>query len=543
MRTVVEALVANPILTLFVVIGLGYLFGSINFFGFRFGVAGVLFVALAVGALSPLISLPEIVPNLGLIIFVYTIGLQAGPGFFASFNKQGGRDALLAAGVLIFGAALTFAICLPLHLDAAHVAGLYCGALTNTPALAAVRERVRDRARGAGLTGEKLNAVGEQPVVAYSVAYPFGVIGLLLGFHLARRLWRPAIDPPEDARRISTRDYVVKNPGVVGRRIGDVLQLHSNPGFVVSRLQHGGEVEIAAPESKLADGDVVVVVGDDEGLERAEQIFGETTEARLEQDRSGIDFRRVFVSSDEVVGKRIRDLELESRHQATITRLRRGDVDVVPAPDTRLEYGDRVRVLTHRENFEAVSKYFGDSIRGTAETDFGSVALGMVLGVLLGMLPLPIPGGETVRLGLAGGPLLVALLLGRLERTGRITWLVPVSANLTLRQIGLLLFLAGVGVKAGYSFLQSVRNSGPRLLLAGAVITVAVSVTTMLVAYRRLRLPFDAVMGMVAGIHTQPAALAYATDTTRTERPNIAYGAVFPVATIAKIILAQLLLR
>lgn len=542
LHSLVSTLVAYPILTLFVVIGLGYVFGSISFGGFKFGVAGVLFVGLAIGALDPNLGLPELIPSLGLIIFVYTIGLQAGPGFFRSFNRQGARDNLLALGVLAVGALLTVALAAGFGFDRTRAAGLYCGALTNTPALAAVRERVRETARNAGVTGERLDSIGEQPSVAYSLAYPFGVIGLLLAFQLGRRLWKPVIAPPDEQRRIAARDFVVRNPGVFHRRLSDVLHLHHNPGFVVSRLRHDGETVIPGPETELAPGDIVVAVGDDEALERAQQIFGEPADTQLELDRSRLDFRRVFVSSERVVGRRIGDLGLERDLGATITRLRRGDVDVVPTADTRLEYGDRVRVLTRRESFEAISRFFGDSIRGTAETDFGSVAVGMVLGVLVGLMPIPLPGAGVVRLGLAGGPLLVALVLGRIERTGRITWHIPVSANLTLRQVGLLLFLAGVGTRAGWSFVQTLRTSGLELLAAGAIITTFVAVTTLVFAYKKYALPFDFAIGLVAGVHTQPAALAYAADTTRSERPNLAYAAVYPLATIAKIVIAQLLL-
>ena len=389
----------SPILTLFLVIGLGYLFGRINLFGFRLGVAGVLFMGLAVGALSPNIALPEVIPSLGLIIFVYTVGIETGPAFWRSFRQQGYRHTIFAVIMLVFAAALTFEIGSALHLSKPRTAGLYTGALTNTPALAAVRERLRDHGRAQNLPEDQIRDLYNEPVVAYSISYPFGVIGVLLCFQIARKLWFHEFKPAPE----QVRDFAVKNPGVFGRTVSELLELHKNPGFVISRIQHAGRVDLVQPETALAQGDIVAVVGDDESFERARLIFGEPTDAHLERDRSQLDFRRVFVSSKDVVGRPLRDLDLETALSATITRLRRGDVDVVPGPDTRLEFGDRIRVLTHRENFGAVSKFFGDSIRGTAETDFGSVALGMVLGVMAGMLPIPLPGGTTVRLGLAGG--------------------------------------------------------------------------------------------------------------------------------------------
>jgi putative transport protein len=540
-QSVVKLLTEYPILTLFLTIGLGYIVGELSIFGFRFGTAGVLFVGLAIGALDPSIALPDAIPTLGLIIFVYTIGIHSAPALAAAFKRHGYRDNFLAAGALVFGAVLTLALSYALGLPGTSGAGLFCGALTNTPALAAARETIQELGSGRGLPAAQVRLLAEQPVIAYGVAYPIGVIGVLLSFQFFGRFWRRESKPEEDTPEILVRDFVVKNPGIAGRSIGEALRLHKDHGFVISRIQHDGSIDIADSSTKLRTGDIVAVVGDEEALERAEQFFGAASDTHIELDRSNLDYRRVFVSSKEVVGKSIRELDLQNRMRATITRLRRGDVDVVPTPRTRLEFGDRIRVLTHRERFAEIAKFFGDSIRGTAETDFGSVAIGMVLGVLFGMMPIPLPGGNTIRLGLAGGPLLVALVLGKLERTGRITWAMPISANLTLRQIGLLLFLAGVGTRAGYAFVSTMATSGPRLLLAGAAITFGVTLTTLIVGYKLLKIPFDSMTGLISGVQTQPACLAFAATQAKSETPNIAYAAVYPVATIAKIILAQIL--
>jgi putative transport protein len=540
-QSLVTLLAHYPILTLFLAIGLGYLVGEASVFGFRFGVAGVLFVGLAIGALDRSVALPEVIPTLGLIIFVYAIGIQSGPALAAVFRDRGYHHVLLALGVLIFGALLTVALSYSFSIPGPRAAGLFCGALTSTPALAAARETVHDVALRSGILEERARAEADQPVASYSISYPFGVIGVILCFQLFGRFWRTETQPQEEAPEIVVRNFVVRNPGVASRSIGEVLRVHKDYGFVVSRIQHDGKTDIATSDSRLEFGDVLAVVGDEEALERAVQIFGEPSPAHIEFDRSQLDHRRVYVSAKEVVGKRIRDLDLQNRLHATITRLRRGDVDLVPAPDTRLEYGDQIRVLTSRERFVEVSKFFGDSVRGMSETDFGSVAIGMVLGVLFGMLPIPLPGGNSIRLGLAGGPLLMALALGKLERTGRITWAIPISANFTLRQIGLLLFLAGVGTRAGFDFVQTLRSSGPQLLIAGAVLTFSVTLATMLVGYKLLKIPFDALTGIVSGVQTQSACLAFAASQTRSDAPNIAYAGMYPVATIAKIILAQIL--
>ena len=538
--TIVSILPENPILTLFVVIGLGYPVGEISLFGFRFGVVGVLFVGLAVGSLGPSISVPEVIPTLGLIIFIYTIGIQSGPEFFKSLRERGYRDSVFALLMVVLGAGVTLLVSRPAHLTRPRAAGLYTGAMTNTPALAAVRELLSERGSATGLSPEQIRSASDEPVVAYSIAYPVGVIGVLVFFAALRRRWKPEIEPSVEGQEIRVRDFAVMNPAVIGRTVEEVLRPHRDPGFVVSRIQHGDSSDIARGDTRLGQGDIVVAVGDDDGLARAEQIFGQPLDAHIEQDRSQLDFRRVFVSRQEIVGKRIRELDLENTMGATVTRLRRGDVDFIPTRDTRLELGDRVRVLTRRENFPAISQFFGDSIRGTAETDFGSVALGMVLGVLVGLVPIPLPG-QTVRLGFAGGPLLAALVLGKLEHTGRITWIMPLHSNLTLRQIGLLFFLAGVGIRAGYSFAQTLSQNGLAMLLAGAAITLTVTAVSLVVGYKLLKIPYASLMGLVSGVQTQPACLAYATGEAKSDAPNLSYAAVYPVAMIAKIILAQLL--
>ncbi len=528
-----------PVVTLFAVIGVGYLLGQVRIFGFRLGVAGVLFAGLAVGSLGPDIALPSIVSTVGLILFIYSIGIQFGPGFVNPFRRDGYRDNVFCIAMLVLGAGAAIGVAMWQGLPGPTLAGLFSGSLTNAPALAAAQEVLRDNNRG--LSPSILQQLVDRPVIAFGLAYPFGVLGVMLSFQVYRTIFRikPARSEPADP--IEVRDFVVQNPGVTGQSLADVLRLHKDLGFVISRIRHGEETTLATADSQLALGDIVVVVGNRPAFERARHIFGEPSEIHIEHDRAVLDYRRVFVSSPEIVGKRIGDLDLQGRLSATVTRLRRGDLDMVPTSDTRLEYGDRVRVLTAPSNFAAVSRFFGDSIRGTAETDFGSVGLGMTLGVILGLIPFPLPGGTLLRLGLAGGPLIAGLVLGRLQHTGPITWVIPMSANLTLRQIGLVLFQAGVGTRAGFGFVQTVRTSGVEMIVGGAVITAVVALVSLVVGHRILRQPFESVMGLVCAIHTEPASLAYASLVSSSDAPQASYARVFPVCTVAKIVLAQLL--
>lgn len=539
MAALASFLVEHPVITLFVVVGLGFLVGEIRLLGFRLGVAGVLFAGLGVGAASPGLAIPEVVPTTGLVLFVYTIGLAAGPTFFSS--GPGWRASALALVALSTGAALTAALALALGIPAPRAAGLYAGALTNTPALAAVTDRVRELGRERGdVLEDGLRAAG-QAVVGYSIAYPFGVLGALLAFQLFRRFWGEETVADEGGE-LAARDFRVRNRAAIGRTVEQASGDDADRGFVVSRVRHRGRVEVARSDEPLEEGDVVVAVGDEAGLALAERRFGEPSDARLESDRSDLDLRRVFVSNREVVGRRIGELDLSGRLGAVITRIRRGDVELVATPETRLEYGDLVLVVANRSRLAEASERLGDSIRGTAETDFGAVALGILAGVAIGMVPLPLPGGGLVRLGLAGGPLLAGLVLGRIGRTGRMRWIVPTSASLTIRELGLILFLAGVGVNAGGGFVQTLADRGLPLLLAGAAVTGAVTSTSMLLGHFWLRLPFPVLVGVASGIQTQPACLAYARDLTESDAPSVGYANAIPVAMVTKIVAAQTLL-
>jgi putative transport protein len=546
MSQFVPLFAANPLLLLFCVIGLGYLVGSARIFGFSLGVSAVLFVGLAFGALNATLALPEYVYVLGLVLFVYAVGLQSGPGFFASFGQRGLKLNLVAVLMLVAGAVTAVLVGRLAHLPGAEIAGLFCGSLTNTPALATTVETLKQLT--AGQPAAEVSAQLSRPVVAYGLAYPFGVLGVILSFALFSRLFRIDFAREESERRraegagtILSRTYRVTNPGVVGLTVQETTALLVEPGFVLSRVRHGDRFEVALPETRLAEGDQVVAVGDAESLGRAKVLFGEECSEQMPPPQdAGITYRRIFVSSREVVGRTVSQAGLQRFH-ATITRLRRGDVDFVPTPDTALELGDRVRVVAPTAELDKVSKYLGDSIRALSETDFLSMSLGIVLGVLLGMVPLPLPNGMTFKLGFAGGPLIVALIVGRLEHTGPIRWGLPFEANLVLRQLGLVLFLAGIGTRAGQGLTSTFAEGGGLLIATGAIITSVVAVGGILAGYRFLKLPMSAVMGMVSGMHTQPACLAFAAQHSRNDMPNEWYASVYPASMITKILLAQVL--
>jgi putative transport protein len=545
MSAIFDVLAENQLLLLFSVIGIGYLLGNFKIYNLSLGVSAVLFVGLGFSAIDHRLDLPEYIYIIGLVLFVYSIGLHSGPGFFSSFRKRGLRANLVAMLVLAAGAGVSSLIWMALGISAPAAVGLFCGALTNTPALAATVEMVKNMSQN--LLPEAAQLYINSPVVTYGLAYPFGVLGVIVWYYIFSRIWK--IDFKKEAAEqtqnlIICRTLKVTNPAVDGSTVDNVLKLIDRRGFVLSRLIRGADMSILEWETILQIGDQIVAVGETQALEKARLLFGAYAEKDFDLSEMPGDFtyRRIFVSNREAIGKSLRELDLERRFGGTITRVRRGDTDFVPSPDTILESGDRIRFVTRRTNIPKATAFFGDSIRAVAETDFLSISLGIVLGVFLGMIPIPLPNGSVFRLGFAGGPLIVALILGRIERTGPITWSLPYSANLVLRQIGLVLFLAAIGAKAGHGFAAIFQSGGWGLIAAGALITSLVTVLTIILGNKFLKMPMSAIMGMSSGIHTQPACLAYANQQAQSDIPNIWYTTVFPVSMISKIILAQALI-
>jgi putative transport protein len=392
-----------------------------------------------------------------------------------------------------------------------------------------------------------------EPVVGYSLAYPISVVGMILAIYFAQRIWRVDYHAERSAAGAATGEEPEGDEPVANRTIR-VSNEHSGSltvrelvaseqwDVVFGRLRRDGALTLANEATVLRPGDLVTVVGHPAELERVTGYLGEESREQLDLDRSALDYRRVFVSNPQVVGRKLRELNLPRRFGAVVTRVRRGDVEMIPHGETVLEPGDRVRVVTTRENIPVVSTYFGDSYRAVSEIDVLSFSLGIATGVLLGLVPIPLPGGVTVRLGLAGGPLIVALILGAVGRTGPILWHLPFGANMMLRQIGLIFFLTGIGTRAGYEFYTTLVSGGGFGLLLTAVAVVAfAAIATMWIGHRLMRIPMGTLSGILSGLQSQPATLAFALQQSGDERPNASYAIVFPFAIISKIILAQLI--
>lgn len=510
----------QPILTMFLAIGLGYLVGQINLGGFSLGVGAVLFVGLALGAFAPKAQITGPISLIGLIMFLYGIGLLYGRQFFEGITGGAGRKYNLLAFV---GVAASLLVALGLGkafgIQVGQTLGLYAGSMTSTATLQAALDVMRNK----------------DPSIGYSVAYPFGVIGPILCIYFMTRRVRPKF--PQKPSKFHMGEIVLggSQPG----RTLDDLTGELPAGIQVALVRKAGENIIPAGKTVLESGDALMVIAErEEAIAEAATQAGSLRPGEIVKDRSELDYIRVFVGKANVVGVPLSKLELPAGWH--LLHIRRYDVDVVPTPDVALEFGDRVGVLVPPVRKEEVRRFFGDSVKSAAEFSYVSLGLGMALGVLIGLIPIPIPGVGIVTLGIGGGPLIIALVVGKLRRTGPLLWVMPLPANIVLRNFGLAIFLAAVGINAGRPFVQTVANSGVTMLLIGAAVLLTTVAIVLLAGYYLLKIPYDDLLGIVSGATGNPAIVVYSTRMAPTERPDVGYSMIFPSMTIVKVIAVQI---
>src|SRR5262245_36487710 len=512
---------SQPILATFLAIGLGYLVGQISIGGFSLGVGAVLFVGLAIGWFAPKAQIVGPIGLTGLIMFLYGIGILYGRQFFEGMSGAAGRKYnLLALVAVVAGLFVALGLGQMLGIKIGHTLGIYAGSMTSTATLQAA-----------------LDVMGNKdPSIGYSIAYPFGVIGPILCIYFMTRAVKPTF--PAKAQRFHMRE-VTLGFGRPTQTLDDLVETLPN-GVQVTMLRKSGENLVPADDIELAAGDAVMLVAErEEDITAAAAQLGKVEPGRIAKDRSALDYIRVFVGKAAMVGVPLGRLPLPAGFPAHVLHVRRYDADIVPRPDLMLEFGDRVGVLTPPDRKEEIRKYFGDTVKATAEFSYVSLGIGMVLGLLLGLVPIPIPGVGTVTLGVGGGPLLVALLLGKLRRTGPMLWTMPLPANIVLRNYGLALFLAAVGINAGQPFVRTVSESGFTILFIGMAVLLTTVIIVLVVGYL-MRVPFDDLVGVASGATGNPAILVYSTRMAPTERPDIGYAMIFPSMTIVKVIAVQI---
>lgn len=514
---------------LFVIIALGIVLGRINIKGFSLGVSAVMFVALVFGHYG--LTVPKIIQTIGLVLFLYTIGIQAGPGFFASFKKDGRRLALLALGVMIIGGLIACGLIVVVGVDSNIVIGLFTGAMTSTPGLAAAID----------ITGSPLASIG------YTIAYPFGVIGVIVFVRLLPKVTHRDIKSAEDVFEkeeqkahpdVLKKHYIVENDNVDGLRVCD-LNIRQITGAVASRIKHQGVGSSIKYDTVLHKGDIIRAIGTEESHEKMEQLIGSVTEEQISLSQ-GHSVNSILVTNKKVVNKSIPELGMLTAYNAVITRIRRAGIDIVPDSRVKLQMGDKIIVIGRSEDMGAIVRIFGNSTKDLSDTDFLPIAIAIILGYVLGYISVSL-GNYAFSLGLTGGVLMVGLLLGRTGKTGPIVWTLSGSANQLLRQLGLIFFLVSVGANAGNHIVESFEQYGMELFGYGAAITIIPMILIVIIDRLWLKMNVLSFLGAVAGAMTSTPALAAVDPMTRTNAPHVAYATIYPIAMVLLIIVVKLL--
>lgn len=533
-------LLTNPkmlLINLFAILAIGSLIGNFKIRGLSLGTAGVLFVALVMGHYGA--TVPEEIRDLGLLLFVYAVGLQAGPRFFRTFKRRGIQFVVIGLSTLVVGLLVAIAVGKFLGLPYELCSGLFCGALTNTPALAAATET----ARNFGSPNTSYIAAG------YGIAYPYSMIGVVLLIQFMPRLLGPRMAREEarrqeakaaDPNRLKVKQYRITNPACCGLTVREVnprRMSHSN----MSRLRRNGEVMVISPDTVLQLDDVVTVVGTPDELQKMRLVLGEEVVVPMDVN-TNVTFAEVELTEDRMVGKMVSDLVLWESYGVVLTRVKRQDLEFAPAGDTTLEFGDIVRVVGNKENVDEFVMVAGAGHHKVDETNMVSFLIGLVIGIAVGLIPFRF-GGMNVKLGASGGAFVVSLLLGHFGRIGPFRMQVPAAAKNISRELGLMLFLAGAGTSAGKVFMEVFRNYGWNMIGAGAVITTVSVVFALAMTLWVYKMSVLSSMGALSACMTNPPALSAAAAQTETDIPTLAYASVYPVALIFKVVLAQLLVE
>ncbi len=485
----------------------------------------------------------DFVREFGLILFVYSIGIQVGPGFFSALKRSGLALNLLAAGLVVMGVLTAVAIHLGAGLPLPVVLGLFSGAVTNTPSLGAAQQVLKE----VGASPEVLGL----PSLGYAMAYPFGIAGILLTMLGLRAVFN--LDPVaaassfEERRRgevaaVETMNLMLRNADLAGRTIGDLGEL-AEAGVIVSRMMRQGKLRVPHNGTRLEAGDILHLVGCRQGLERMQTVLGPQTDEQLTTKGTDLAWARVVVTNASVLGRSISALNVEDTHDVRISRVVRSGVELVANPALRLEFGDIVNVIGKPERINEVASVLGNSERRLQQVHLVPMFLGIALGMLLGSIPLAIPGMPApLKLGLAGGPLIAAIVLARIGHVGPLVWFMPPVANTALRELGIVLFLAVVGFRSGDRFIDTLINGdGLSWMAYGALITIIPLTAVALIGHLFMRMNYLSLCGLLAGGMTDPPALAFANALTPSEAPALAYATVYPLVMCLRIIAPQVM--
>lgn len=531
------------VLSTITAIGLGL--GKIRFFGISLGVTFVFFTGIMAGHLGFSIdsNMLNYAESFGLVLFVYELGLQVGPGFFSSFRKGGVQMNMLGMGVVLLGTIMTVLFSKTLAVPMSDMVGILCGATTNTPALGAAQETLK-----------QLGEPTSRSALSCAVSYPLGVVGVILAMLVIRKLFvRPEdieLNEHEETNQTFIAAYRIHNPGIFNKSIKEIAQL-SYPKFVISRLWRDGVVSIPTSEKVLKQDDRILVITTEKDAPTLTILFGkqESKDWNKEDiDWNAIDSqlisKHIVISRPEINGKRLGSLRLRNTYGINISRVMRSGVQLLATPGLVLQFGDRLTVVGEAAAIHNVEKVLGNTTKTLKDPNLAAISIGIVLGLILGSIPIAIPGISTpVKLGLAGGPIVIGILIGCFGPRFHLITYTTRSANLMLRGIGLSLYLAGLGLDAGAHFFETVmRPEGIIWIALGFAITFIPVIIIALIALRINRIDYGSVCGMLCGSMANPMALNYANDTIPGDNPAVSYATVYPLCMFSRVIIAQLIL-
>lgn len=535
--------VAHSLLIVALVITLGVLLGKIKLFGVSFGITWILFVGLVASHFSMTVDADILyfMKEFGLVLFVYSIGLQVGPSFFSSFKKTGIKLNAIAMCVVFGGVLTAIGVHFIADIPMATTVGILSGAVTNTPGLGAAQQTFADITK----TSDPSIALG------YAVAYPLGVVGMILSMVLIRAVFKITNDA--ELRQIHQRDsqksgaqriaIKLSNPAIFGRKVESIVELTARH-FVISRVLRDDKIDIATAETVLCAGDIVLVVADTADADFIVAFLGEKLDMDWPKSDEGLEARRIMITNPKVNGYTLSKLGLFGGLSFNITRVNRAGIDLVAHADLSLQMGDRVTIVGASDSISKVEKILGNSMLRLRQPNLFPIFLGIALGVLVGSIPFTIPAvPQSVRLGLAGGPLVVSILLSRFGPSFKLVTYTTVSANLMVREIGIALFLAAVGIGSGADFVSTiVRGGGYMWIFYGAIITLLPVLIVGFCARKFAKLDYFTLTGVLAGSSTNPPALAYANASAANDMPSVSYATVYPLTMFLRVLTAQLLI-
>jgi len=537
--------IAQAVLLLSIVAALGIAIGNIRYKAVSLGIGGVLFAGIFVGHFSGEVApaAMHFIQEFGLILFVYTIGIQVGPGFFAAFKQSGPALNAMAAALVAMGGAIAAAIYVMSDIPLPVILGLFSGGVTNTPSLAAGQEMLKTM----GAPAADLNLPG----LGYAVAYPFGIAGILLAMGVIRVFLRISVDKEaaafETARRSEVAGFEVMDVAVRNKNLDGVL-VPEIPGLgrlnvVVSRLMREGVVDVPTSETRISIGDILRLVGPRPRLQEMQLILGEPVQSEMDSQSADVRWERLVVTQSRILGTSLAELNVADVYHVVVSRVNRAGVELSPTASLKFQFGDILTAIGRPSDIRAFAAVIGNSERRLQQVQLMPMFIGIALGVLLGSIPLYLPGmPAAMKLGLAGGPLIAAIVLSRIGHIGPLAWFMPPVANHALREFGIVLFLAVVGLKSGGQFFETLLDGDGLIWMASAsLITVVPLVIVGFFARLVMKTNYLTICGLLAGSMTDPPALAFANQISTSEAPALAYATVYPLVMCLRILAPQIL--